>query len=156
MILKDASRAMRREFEARTTDWGLSATQWRLLAHILNDGPMTQAALADLLDVEPMSVSRLLDRMEAADWVRRCPHPEDRRARIVEPTAKAAEAAPQVRAIAEGIYDEALEPLTEEERRIFHRALLCVIETLNAPKTEPQPDPTTAVPAAAAATETLK
>jgi DNA-binding MarR family transcriptional regulator len=145
MLLKDASRAMRRRFEAQTTEWGLSATQWRLLAHILREGPMTQTALADLLDVEPMSVSRLLDRMEAAGWVRRCPHPEDRRARIVEPTEKAAEASPRVWAIAEAIYDEALSRLTDDERRTFHRALLTVIETLNA-----------AAPDAAESTETRK
>jgi DNA-binding MarR family transcriptional regulator len=106
---------------------------------------MTQTALADLLDVEPMSVSRLLDRMEAAGWVRRCLHPEDRRARIVEPTEKAAEVSPRVWAIAEAIYDEALSRLTDDERRIFHHALLTVIETLNA-----------AAPDAAESTETRK
>lgn len=133
MLLKDASHAMRRRFEDRTSAWGLSATQWRLLAHIQRDGPMTQAALADVLDVEPMSVSRLIDRMEAAGWVRRCVHPEDRRARIVEPTEQADRAAPEVREIAERIYDEALAKLTDDEKRAFHRALLCVIDTLNAP-----------------------
>lgn len=145
MLLNDASRAMRRRFEARSTEWGLSATQWRLLAIILNEGPQTQATLAERLDVEPMSVSRLIDRMESGGWVRRIVHPEDRRARMVEPTEKAAAAAPEVKVIIERIYDEALLHLTDDERRIFHHALLRVIDTLNipaegaGPETEPKP-----------------
>lgn len=138
MLLNDASRALRRRFVERTADYGLSATQWRLLGLVQFEGPMTQAALAERLDVEPMSISRLIDRMEAAGWVQRIPHPQDRRARIVQPTEKARAAAPDVRAIADAVSEEALSGLGDAERRALQAALLTLIETLNAPASEPE------------------
>lgn len=129
-LFRDASRAFSRRFEARTRDHGLSTTQWRLLGTILRDGPMTQAALADRLDVEPISVSRLVDRMEQAGWVRRDPHPEDRRARLIVATDLAEQAAAPVRRIAEDIATEALSHLTEDERRAFLTAMVRIVQTL--------------------------
>lgn len=130
MLLNDASRAIRRRFEARTAAHGLSATQWRLLGLTLREGPLTQAMLAERLDVEPMSVSRLIDRMEQGGWVSRVPHPDDRRARIVLPTDRARAAAPEVREVIQTICAEALTALNDEERRVFEKALLTVTETL--------------------------
>lgn len=131
MLLHDASRGLRRRFEQEVAGrgHGLSSTQWRLLALCVKEGPMTQAALADRLDVEPMSVSRLIDRMEAGGWVQRIPHPEDRRARLIRQTEKADAIAEGVMIIAHGVFDEAVSGLTDEERRVFHKALLAVIET---------------------------
>lgn len=130
-LLNDASRAMRRLFEQRTAEHGLSATQWRLLRHAIQDGPATQAMLAEALDVEPISVSRLVDRMEQSGWVIRMPHPQDRRARIVQPTDKAMAVAASVRDIAFGVYAEALSPLDDAGRRQLHAALLAMIDTLS-------------------------
>ncbi|MGA0543369.1 MarR family winged helix-turn-helix transcriptional regulator [Neotabrizicola sp. VNH66] len=129
-LLHDASRGIRRRFEERTACHGLSATQWRLLALSFHEGPMTQAALADRLDVEPMSVSRLVDRMEAGGWVQRIPHPDDRRARLVRHTDKAAAVADSVRSIAHEVFDEALVRLNDDQRRQLQHALVTIIETL--------------------------
>jgi len=129
-LLRDASRGLSRRFEARTRDRGLSTTQWRLLGLVLADGPMTQAALADRLDVEPISVSRLIDRMETAGWVQRIPHPEDRRARLIIATDTARDAAAPVRRIVQDIAAEALSNLTEEETGILLKALVCITRTL--------------------------
>lgn len=129
-LLQDVSRQVRACFEQRTAGFGLSAAQWRLLGHVLREGPSTQAALAALLGVEPISVSRLIDRMEQQGWVVREAHPEDRRARIVVATEKARQVAPTVRAIAEALYEEALAGLGDDERRVLHAALLKISETL--------------------------
>lgn len=132
-LLNDASRAVRRRFEHRTAEHGLSVPQWRLLRHILREGPCNQTILADLLDVEPISVSRLIDRMEQSGWVRREPHPEDRRARIIVPTDKAREIAPQARATAEAVYAEALSGLSNDQRRALQTALLAIAANLSKP-----------------------
>ena len=131
LLLHDASRAVRRRFEQLTAEHGLSTPQWRLLRHILREGPCNQTNLADLLDVEPISVSRLIDRMEQSGWVRREPHPEDRRARIIVPTDKARTVAPEARAKAESVYAEALVGLTNDQRRALHAALLAIAENLS-------------------------
>ncbi|MDR0808249.1 MAG: MarR family transcriptional regulator [Gemmobacter sp.] len=133
-LLHDASRLMRRRFAAHTVEHGLSATQWRLLGLLFREGPQTQAALADRLDVEPISVSRLIDRMEQSGWVRREPHPEDRRAHIILPTAQAEAIAPNLRGIAETVTEEALAALPDAAREVLHQALLTIIDTLNRPE----------------------
>jgi len=136
-LLQDASRKFWTRFEQRTAGHGLSAAQWRLLGQLLREGPSTQTALAALLEVEPISVSRLIDRMEQGGWLRREAHPDDRRARIVIATDKARAIAPEAKEIAEALYDEALSGLTDNDRRVFQSALLRIIENLKA--SEPVP-----------------
>lgn len=143
LLFQDISRQLRARFEQRSVAWGLSAAQWRLLGHVLREGPSTQATLAALLGVEPISVSRLIDRMECQGWVRREAHPDDRRARIVVATERAREAAPAAYAIAEALYDEALAGLADDERRVLHAALLKITENLQATEVAQQTTETT-------------
>ena len=80
-LLQDVARLMRRNFNRRVSALGLTQAQWQALAHISIREGLSQAALADILEVQPISVARLIDRMEAADWIERRPDPkEDRRA----------------------------------------------------------------------------
>lgn len=149
-LLQEASRKLWARFEHRTASHGLSAAQWRLLGQLLREGPSTQTALASLLEVEPISVSRLIDRMEQGGWLRREAHPEDRRARIVVATDKARRIGPEAKQIIETIYDETLAGLTDDDRRVFHAALLKITENLKAP------EPTAAVVDLPPSLETVK
>ena len=135
ILLQDITRKLWGRFELRTSEHGLSAAQWRLLGHVLREGPQTQIALAALLGVEPISVSRLIDRMEQQGWVRREAHPDDRRARIVVATDRARSVGPAVRTIAEDLYETALAGLDEDQRRGLHSALLKITENLQAAET---------------------
>ena len=139
-LLQDTSRRLWIRFEARTASHGLSAAQWRLLGQLLCDGPSTQTALAALLGVEPISVSRLLDRMEQGGWLRREPHPEDRRARIVVATDKALQVAPEAKQAIDAVCDEALAGLSDDDRRLVHAALLKISENLKAAEPVPASD----------------
>ena len=123
LLLHDAARAYRRRFEEATASHGLSAPQWRLLGLLLREGPMPQSQLAHRLDVEPISVSRLVDRMERAGWVRRGADPKDRRARIVIPSDHASATFAQVRQVAEDLTEAVLADFTEAERQMIHRLL---------------------------------
>ncbi len=138
-LLHDASRAVRRRFEYLTAEHGLSVPQWRLLRYILTNGPCNQTILADLLDVEPISVSRMIDRMEQSGWLIREPHPDDRRARIIVPTDKARAVAPQARATAETVYAEALSGLNDQQRRALQTALQAIAANLSKPETPAAP-----------------
>lgn len=131
-LLHDASRAIRRRFEQRTAGYGLSATQWRLLVVIYRAGPLTQRALAERMDVEPISISRLIDRMEDGGWVERVVHPRDRRARLVQLSTRALGASDDLRSTARGIYDEALTGLSPDERDVLMHGLATIIETMTA------------------------
>lgn len=129
-LLRDAYQGITRRFALRTHAYGLSPTQWRLLGQVLKTGPKTQAALAEALDVEPISVSRLVDRMVQAGWVRREAHPQDRRARVIVPTAKAEAAAPEVLQVVDEVSEAAMARLTQSEREDLIRMLRQIIETL--------------------------
>jgi DNA-binding MarR family transcriptional regulator len=79
-LLQDAARLMRVVFDRRIRDLGLTQTQWRAIYYLSRNEGMNQAALADILEVAPISLTRLIDRMSAAGWVERRPDPNDRRA----------------------------------------------------------------------------
>lgn len=107
-LLHDATRLIRRRFEARAAELGLTSAQWRLVVHLIRQGPMPQARIAELLEIEPISVSRLVDRMQEAGWVSREPDPNDRRIRIVHPTEQTRAVLAAAKGIADDIYADAL------------------------------------------------
>lgn len=146
VLLHEATRAIRKAFEGRVGSHGLSSAQWRLLL-TLGKCPegASQARLADHLEIEPISVSRLIDRMEASGWVERRPCPADRRAKIVKPTARARAAHAEIRAIAEGIYAEALAGLPPETRQALTTALIAIIANLNEADARPDDQPAATV-----------
>jgi DNA-binding MarR family transcriptional regulator len=120
-LLYDVGRLLRRNFNRRVQKIGLTQAQWQALVYISRSPGIRQARLADLLEVHPISVARLLDRMEAAGWVERRPDPSDRRAvnlhlkDTVQPILeKMFEFGAEIRAQAfEGIPEEEREKMTE-------------------------------------------
>jgi DNA-binding MarR family transcriptional regulator len=88
-LLHDSARLLRRDFERRARALGLTRAQWAAIAHLRRQEGCNQSTLADLLEVEPITLARLIDRMEAAGWVERRPDPTDRRARLIYLTDKA-------------------------------------------------------------------
>ncbi len=79
-ILQDVARLMRRNFNRHVGELGLTQAQWQALAHISRREGLNQAKLAELIEVQPITVARLIDRMEASGWIERRPDPSDRRA----------------------------------------------------------------------------
>jgi DNA-binding MarR family transcriptional regulator len=59
---------------------GLTQAQWRAIAFLARNEGVNQACLAESLEVQPITLARLIDRMQAAGWVERRTDPEDRRA----------------------------------------------------------------------------
>ena len=127
-LLHDAARAVRRRFEQRSTGYGLSSAQWRLMAILGRDGRSSQSRLAEQLEIESISVSRLLDRMEAGGWVSREMDENDRRVRIIVPTDKTIAAYEDVRRMASEVYDEALAGIGAAERAALVLSLIHISE----------------------------
>ncbi|MGA7833641.1 MAG: MarR family transcriptional regulator [Acidimicrobiales bacterium] len=72
----------------------ISATDLDALEHLEADGPLTQRQLGDRLSLTSGAITILVDRLERGGWVRRRPHPSDRRYVLVELTEQAFERAP--------------------------------------------------------------
>ena len=88
-LLHDTARLLRRDFERRSKGTGLTRAQWAVLAYVARNEGSNQAALADMLDIEPITLVRLLDKLEAAGLVERRPDPADRRASPLDYSAAA-------------------------------------------------------------------
>jgi MarR family transcriptional regulator for hemolysin len=79
--LYDTARLMRKTVDQRVRALGLSHAQWSILATLARHEGLRQVDLASEMDLEPITVARLIDRLEAADLVERRADPVDRRAR---------------------------------------------------------------------------
>ncbi|HTD29144.1 MAG TPA: MarR family transcriptional regulator [Xanthomonadaceae bacterium] len=78
-LIGDVTRLYRREFDRRAAHLGLTRVQWRALRRIERMEGLTQIALAEDLELAPIAVGRVLDRLEKARFIERRPDPADRR-----------------------------------------------------------------------------
>ena len=78
-LLHDVARLSRVEADKRARRQGMTRAQWALLLRLARNPGMSQKEIADLLEVEPISVARLVDRMEAAGLIERRADEQDRR-----------------------------------------------------------------------------
>jgi MarR family transcriptional regulator for hemolysin len=79
-LLIDVSRMLKKCFERNCRGTGMTRAQWQVLSLLYRHEGITQGALAELLEVEPITVGRMIDRLESAGMLERRPHPTDRRA----------------------------------------------------------------------------
>lgn len=132
-LLNDLARLIRKKFDQRAKNLGLTRAQYYLLAKLSRHEGINQVGLADLLEVEPISLARLVDRMEAAGWLQRRPDPADRRARRLYLTPKSRPVIDRIRVIAVGIYDEALAGLDRTARDQLIASLVHARRNLSEP-----------------------
>jgi MarR family transcriptional regulator, transcriptional regulator for hemolysin len=126
LLVADVFRLLWRRFDEKSKDTGLTRAQWQLLARLSKNEGINQSGLADLLDMEPMSVCRLVDRMEDSGWVVREPDPADRRARRLYLTQKARPALEEMKPLVHGVMDEAMDGLSPAEREQLLASLALV------------------------------
>jgi len=79
LLLHDVARLLRTRFDQRARARGMTRAQWVILARLNAQPGLSQIEMASLLEVEPISVGRLIDRLEARGLVERRPDPADRR-----------------------------------------------------------------------------
>lgn len=78
-LLNDVARLLRVDADKRARAHGMTRAQWAILIWLERQPGITQKELAEILEVEPISVARLIDRLEARGMVERRPDPRDRR-----------------------------------------------------------------------------
>ncbi len=87
-LLKDVSRLYTQRFEQRAGALGLTLPQCKALVHLAEREGISQAQLSESADIDPMTLVRILDRMESDGWLERRSDPADRRARRLYLKAK--------------------------------------------------------------------
>lgn len=78
-LIYDVAQLMRRHADGRARARGMTRAQWAVLARLERQPGITQNELAHLTDVEPITVGRLIDKLEQGGFVERTPDPKDRR-----------------------------------------------------------------------------
>jgi DNA-binding MarR family transcriptional regulator len=79
ILIHDLARHLRLEADRRASRGGLTRAQWGILFWLDRQPGLSQKELAELLEVEPISVARLIDRLQDRGLVERRDDPDDRR-----------------------------------------------------------------------------
>jgi DNA-binding MarR family transcriptional regulator len=116
-LLHDVARLLRKRFEQNARGSGLTRSQWQVLAYLAQSEGINQSGLADLLDVEPITLGRLVDKLQALKLIERHPHPTDRRVWTLRLTPAAHRKISEARKIGDATRAEALTGLSSAERQ---------------------------------------
>lgn len=130
-LVHDLARLMRTRFDARARTLGATRQQWRVLLVLstMDEGP-TQAELAERLDVEPITLCRMVDRLSDAGLVERRADPRDRRVRRVHLMSAAHGIIDKLNGVAGELEREILDVLTPEAQGALRDSLTRLREGL--------------------------
>jgi len=115
-LIKDIGRLFTKAFERESDHLGITLAEARVLIYLSRNPGVTQVQLAELSAVEPMTLVRILDRMEADKWIERRPHPTDRRARQLFLKERAQQPLEQINRLGTQVRSYALAGLSADER----------------------------------------
>ncbi|HVJ53517.1 MAG TPA: MarR family winged helix-turn-helix transcriptional regulator [Aliidongia sp.] len=117
-LLQDTSRLVRRRFIqlARAADLPINRSEASVLLHVDHQEGINQTNLAGALDIEPISLVRLLDRLEVLGLIERRRHPTDRRVWTIWLTEASGPMLDRIRAITLRVRDQAFTGFTEARR----------------------------------------
>jgi MarR family transcriptional regulator, transcriptional regulator for hemolysin len=114
-LLKDLGRLYTRRFEERAAGLHLTLPQCKTLGYLSRNEGVSQVRLAELAEIEPMGMVRILDYMEAEGWVERRADPTDRRARCLYIKDKARAIIDEIWQLADDTRTEFLDALSPDE-----------------------------------------
>jgi DNA-binding MarR family transcriptional regulator len=121
--ISETAHAMRKAFDRRAVGLGVTRAQWKVLFRLTRQPGLRQIELADMLDIEPITLSRIIDRLEEAGLVERVADPADRRAWRLHVTAKAQPLVEKLRAVADEMISEAFAGIDPKEIEIARQVL---------------------------------
>jgi DNA-binding MarR family transcriptional regulator len=131
--INETARAIRRLFDQRASAIGVTRSQWRVLARLKREPGLKQVELAERLDMEPITLCRIVDRLEEAGLVERKTDPSDRRAWLLELTPKADPVVKQLRGLARAVAEEAMDGIEERELRELQQKLAAIRSNIAGP-----------------------
>ena len=123
MLVHDVARLQRKRFGQRARNVGLTSSQWQAIAHLSKNEGINQAGLAELLEVEPITLVRMLDRLAERGLIERRQHPTDRRTWLLFLTAAARPLIGALQEIGDATRAEALAGVCETQRAELARTL---------------------------------
>jgi DNA-binding MarR family transcriptional regulator len=105
-LIYDVAQLVRRQADQRARGHGMTRAQWAVLARLEREPGITQSRLAALTDVEPITIGRLVDRLQANGLLEREPDPADRRVWHLRLTPKSAPILKQIAAFRRQLHED--------------------------------------------------
>jgi MarR family transcriptional regulator, transcriptional regulator for hemolysin len=142
-VLHDVARLLRKTLDGYARDLKLTQAQWRTLTHLSRMQGCRQADLAETLEVRPITLARLIDKLEKSALVERRRHPTDRRAVQLYLTDAGEVVLKKLMSMAEVISEHAMTDLNDGERKRLLSSLMVMRDNLTTrkvvmPKTKPR------------------
>lgn len=129
-MLHDVARSMRHMFDAQARALGVTRQQWRTLFYLSRQDGLSQTELADSLEVERISVCRMIDRLVENGLVERRADPQDRRVWRLHLLPTALPILEKLTALARELEDEMLCDLAPGRRKELFELLQILRERL--------------------------
>ena len=126
----ETAHALRRAFDRRASSLGVTRAQWKVLFRLTRTPGLRQVELADMLEIEPITLCRIIDRLEENGLVERMRDPADRRAWRLQLTAKAQPLVVKLKAVAADLAADAFAGLGPGDIDMVKRALARVRENV--------------------------
>jgi MarR family transcriptional regulator, transcriptional regulator for hemolysin len=128
--INDVARLLRNYADQKAAQFGMSRAKWAVLARLDRFEGLKQAELADMLDLQPISLTRLLDGLSNNGLIERRPDPDDRRAKRLYLTQAARPLLEQLSTLGEELTEAAFAGMDEAEEAVLLQRLSAIKENL--------------------------
>lgn len=122
----ETAHGLRKAFDRLAVGLGVTRAQWKVLFKLTRKPGLRQVELADMLELEPITLCRIVDRLEEAGLVERVRDPEDRRAWRLHVTPKAQPLVDKLHAVGRGLVEQAFAGIDRKDiettRQVLARA----------------------------------
>ena len=119
----ETAHALRKAFDRRAVGMGVTRAQWKVLFRLERQPGLRQIELADMMDIEPITLSRIIDRLEEGGLVERVADPADRRAWRLHVTTNARPLVERLRAVADEMIADAFAGIDPQDIEITRQVL---------------------------------
>ena len=131
-LLHEVARLLRKRFEQNARVSGLTRSQWQVLTYLARNEGINQKGLAELIEIEPITLGRIVDKLQTLGLIERHPHPTDRRTWLLHLVEAARPKLEQIRELGEVTHKEALAGVSQGDGQ----RLLQTLEAMKANLTE--------------------
>ncbi|HEY4070882.1 MAG TPA: MarR family transcriptional regulator [Sphingomicrobium sp.] len=119
----ETAHALRKAFDRLAVGLGVTRAQWKVLFKLSRKPGLRQVDLADMLELEPITLCRIVDRLEEGGLVERTRDPDDRRAWRLHVTAKAQPLIEKLHAVGADLVDQVFAGIDSNDIEIARRVL---------------------------------
>jgi MarR family transcriptional regulator, transcriptional regulator for hemolysin len=142
-LLNDVTLLFRKHFDRRAVKFGLTRAQWRATKVLYHRPGLRQTELAEFLEMEPIAVGRVIDRLQTAGFVERRPDLKDRRAWRLHTTDQARDVIDDMEKIARELRRDVTVGISYAEMTLAMEIINRIKENLQAldgPEAEEEPE----------------